>query len=106
MQQPNTDDRIVQVGAYLTDAEFGYDHWRASQFSSPPGSRPALLVICDSVENRDVLVDALATAPPGILVSRVALENLRTRYQAFLDSYTVDDAARRLIRDVIEDLST
>lgn len=54
MKVPSTADDIVQVSAYLTDQTFGYDHWRAAQFSAPPmaDGHPALLVICATEDDR------------------------------------------------------
>lgn len=46
MQQPSLNDRFVKVSAYLTDETFGYDHWRAAQFSAPKRDKPAVLVLC------------------------------------------------------------
>jgi hypothetical protein len=55
MKAPSLDDRRVKVTAYLTDETFGYEHWRAAQFSPPdvPTTRPALLVIFHTAEARD-----------------------------------------------------
>lgn len=50
---PSRQDRRVKVRAYLTDEEFGYDHWRAAQFCAPDEAYPALLLIFDTKEQRD-----------------------------------------------------
>lgn len=46
MKAPSLDDRAVKVTAYLTDETFGYEHWRAAQFSAPKRDRPGILIIC------------------------------------------------------------
>jgi len=60
MKAPATTDRLVPVLAYLTDQEFGYDHWRATQFLAPEGAQPALLVICASNREREAVIEHLA----------------------------------------------
>lgn len=60
MKAPTLTDKLVKVRAYLTDETFGYEHWRASQFSTPPDSRPAILVIYDSDSERDDALKLLA----------------------------------------------
>jgi hypothetical protein len=67
MNTPSLSDRVVKVTAYLTDEVFGYDHWRAAQFSSPKG-KPAVLLIYDTEAERDaanvVQLAPLVSAPP------------------------------------------
>ncbi len=55
MKPPSLADRFVRVTAYLSDEIFGYDHWRAAQFSSPKvaESRPAILQIFETDAERD-----------------------------------------------------
>jgi len=55
MKAPSLDDRRVPVTAYLTDEVFGYEHWRAAQFSAPhgPDSRPGILLIFNTEAERD-----------------------------------------------------
>ena len=50
--QPNESDRVVKVRAYLTDETFGYEHWRAAQFSAPDNACPAVLIVCLSPEEQ------------------------------------------------------
>ena len=57
MKPPSLDDKIVAVKAYLTDETFGYDHWRAAQFSRPKFDKHAALVLFDSEEARDAFMD-------------------------------------------------
>ena len=45
MKQPSHTDTAVKVRAYLTDEMFGYEHWRAAQFSAPVDARPAILLL-------------------------------------------------------------
>jgi hypothetical protein len=63
MKAPSNDDRYVNVTAYLTDETFGYDHWRAAQFCSPPG-RPAILIICSGEEDREQMLQRLRATGP------------------------------------------
>ena len=69
MKPPGLDDRFVPVSAYLTDEEFGYEHWRAAQFSAPKKDRPAVLVICadeaEQAESLAFLKDRAARCPNG-----------------------------------------
>ena len=53
MKAPSLTDRVVKVRAHLTDETFGYEHWRAMQFSSPEISRPAVLVMFDTELERE-----------------------------------------------------
>jgi len=46
-------DRTVKVWAHLTDETFGYDHWRAAQFSPPKNDKPGVLLLFDTEEERD-----------------------------------------------------
>jgi hypothetical protein len=82
---PSLADLHVKVTAYMTDEVFGYDHWRAAQFSAPvvPSNRPALLLIFDTEEERDAAMVApntlrdLASAmkkmlPPLLLAEVIA----------------------------------
>jgi hypothetical protein len=66
MDVPSTRDRAVKVTAYLTDETFGYTHWRAAQFCPPEAEthRPAVLVICTSVADRELVLAALAALTP------------------------------------------
>lgn len=66
MKAPSIEDRAVKVLAYLTDQTFGYDHWRAAQFSAPSAEvmRPAVLLICQSDEERDALFASFAQERP------------------------------------------
>lgn len=41
-QMPSKDDQIVRVRAYLTDEVFGYDHWRAAQWSAEKSARTTI----------------------------------------------------------------
>jgi hypothetical protein len=64
MKAPSIDDRIVKVRAYFSDEAFGYDHWRATQFLSPPESSPAVLVVCKTEAERDALFARLIGEKP------------------------------------------
>lgn len=69
MKPPDLTDQFVKVRAYLTDEDFGYEHWRAAQFSAPnvPSSRYGVLVIFQSEAERDRW---LAAAPPALAQDR------------------------------------
>lgn len=62
MKPPALTDRIVEVRAGLTDDTFGYEHWRAAQFSSPWRDRIALLVIAEPDEDVAQLRDRITAA--------------------------------------------
>lgn len=65
MLSPSARDRFVKVTAYLTDQVFGYEHWRAAQFSAPDVEvrRPAVLIICrDDIEQQAALAYLQARA--------------------------------------------
>lgn len=64
MNVPQGTDRVVKVGAYMTDEVFGYDHWRAAQFSAPRPTRPALLLIFDTEAERNAAYDRAGSASP------------------------------------------
>jgi hypothetical protein len=53
---PSLADRVVKVSAYLTDETFGYDHWRAAQFSTPGRDRYGALVLFETEEERDAFL--------------------------------------------------
>jgi hypothetical protein len=57
VKPPSVDDKVVAVKAYLTDETFGYEHWRAAQFSAPRFDRHATLVLFDTLEERDAFVE-------------------------------------------------
>lgn len=59
MKQPSLADRVVKVRAYLTDQEFGYEHWRAAQFSAPIVAKPAVLVIWETEGEQEAFFRAL-----------------------------------------------
>lgn len=50
---PNLGDKIVQVRAYLTDESFGYEHWRAAQFSAPKHDKYGLLLLFNLESERN-----------------------------------------------------
>jgi hypothetical protein len=58
VKPPSLTDRVVTVTAYLTDETFGYEHWRAAQFSAPKADKPAALVLFDTEAERDAFVAA------------------------------------------------
>lgn len=62
MKVPSLNDRIVNVRAGLTDEDFGYDHWRAAQFSSPWRDRDALLIVLEPGEDAAAVRDRIAVA--------------------------------------------
>lgn len=68
MKAPSLSDTQVKVRAYLTDETFGYEHWRAAQFSAPtvPSSRYAVLTIFQSEAERDAFLApaAVRDSPP------------------------------------------
>ena len=53
MKPPSLTDRAVKVRAYLSDEDFGYEHWHARQFSAPEDAKPALLLVFEMREERD-----------------------------------------------------
>lgn len=64
MKVPSLNDRAVKVSAYLTDADFGYDHWRAAQFSAPSRDRFGVLLLFANEQERDEALVKLATPTP------------------------------------------
>jgi len=62
MKAPCLTDRMVKVTAYLSDEGFGYENWHAAQFAAPREipTRPALLIICASDEERRTLFHVAA----------------------------------------------
>lgn len=52
MKPPSKSDTIVEVSAYLTDQTFGYEHWRAAQFSAPACDKPGVLLLFDTADER------------------------------------------------------
>lgn len=64
MKTPSLIDTVVKVRAYLTDETFGYDHWRAAQFSAPADARPAVLIICETDGEQAAWLDALSARRP------------------------------------------
>lgn len=66
MKAPSANDRVVAVMAYLTDAEFGYDHWKATQFLSPDGAVHAvLLIVPDKAAQTAVMARLMAFQEEG-----------------------------------------
>ena len=57
MKQPSLDDKVVKVTSYLTDEDFGYEHWRAAQFSAPSCDKHGILLLFSSKELRDKAFD-------------------------------------------------
>jgi hypothetical protein len=57
--KPSLDDRVIKVRAYLTDQEFGYDHWRAAQFCAPIVAKPAVLVIWETEGEQEAFFRAM-----------------------------------------------
>ena len=53
MKPPALTDRVVTVAAWLTDETFGYEHWRAAQFSAPQVQRYGVLVLFETQADRD-----------------------------------------------------
>lgn len=53
MNAPSIEDRFVRVTAYLTDEFFGYEHWRAAQFSAPKSEKFGVLILFDDKTKRD-----------------------------------------------------
>lgn len=63
MKPPEKNDPgPVKAMAWITDAEFGYDHWRAAEFSCGRGTKFAIISLFDTEKERDdvfsLLVDA------------------------------------------------
>ena len=57
MKVPNLADKgPIKAMAWITDEEFGYDHWRAAQFSCGRGVKFAAIVIFDTEAERDVWI--------------------------------------------------
>ena len=65
MKPPSLDDHVVAVTAYLTDESFGYEHWRAAQYSAPRCDRHGALVLFATPEARDAFLQTLGSAPRG-----------------------------------------
>jgi hypothetical protein len=80
--RPNVNDKIVAVKAYLTDETFGYEHWRAAQFSAPKYDRHGALLLFDTPDERDAFVKNFGAADPGgpREPSREAVEAARVVY--------------------------
>lgn len=53
MNVPSLTDQDVKVWAYITDESFGYDHWRAAQFSAPAHDKPAILMLFNTEAERN-----------------------------------------------------
>ncbi len=62
MKQASLTDRRVKVQAYITNDDVGLEHWRASEFSTPPTAKPAMLLIFDSESERDAASFAVTWA--------------------------------------------
>lgn len=43
----------VKAKAWITDAEFGYDHWRAAEYSCGRGTKFAIIHLFESERARD-----------------------------------------------------
>lgn len=71
MKTPSEVDTVVKVTAYLTDEAFGYEHWRAAQFSAPAAGWPALLLICKTKDDRAELARRLGVSIPSLYLSRI-----------------------------------
>lgn len=65
MNAPSTLDRAVPVRAYLTDETFGYDHWRAAQFSAAQVGQPAVLLIFTTEAERDAALSTYTAYNPS-----------------------------------------
>jgi hypothetical protein len=65
MKPPSVQDKAVRVKAYLTDEAFGYDHWRAAQFSAPKFDRHAVLVFFDTPDEADDFIAQYEARPMG-----------------------------------------
>ena len=54
MKPPNKDEvGLVKAMAWFTDEEFGYDHWRAAEYSCGRGTRFAVIHLFESEKARD-----------------------------------------------------
>lgn len=61
MKKPSLADKVVKVRAYLTNEIFGYEHWRAAQFSAPASDKYGVLLLFDTEAECDAaLPDAQA----------------------------------------------
>ncbi len=65
MNPPSLRDTVVPVRAYLTDEEFGAEHWRAAQFCAPEHAPWAILVIYDSRAARDAALQTFTQPEPA-----------------------------------------
>ena len=59
MKQPSLTDKAVRVTAYLTDETFGYEHWRAAQFSAPKLDKYGVLLLFDTKDEVDAAISAV-----------------------------------------------
>ncbi len=57
-----TPNKIVAVRAWRTDEEFGYDRWKADQYSLGRGTHDGVLVLCEEGESPAVLLARLLAA--------------------------------------------
>lgn len=65
MNPPSEQDKLVKVRAYLTDESFGYEHWRAAQFSAPETAvqKWGVLILCETREDQDRWFERLKVTP-------------------------------------------
>lgn len=62
---PSERDTLVKVRAYLTDESFGYEHWRAAQFSAPEADvqKWGVLILCETREDQERWFERLKVTP-------------------------------------------
>ncbi len=53
--------QFLKVAAWRTDEEFGYDRWKADQYSLGKGTHDGVLVLCEAGESRAELMRRLDT---------------------------------------------
>ena len=44
----------LKAAAWQTDEDFGYDHYRAAEFGCGKGNIPAIILLFDTKEKRDL----------------------------------------------------
>ncbi len=54
--------QFLKVAAWRTDEEFGYDRWKADQYSLGKGTHDGVLVLCEAGESRAELAARLKRA--------------------------------------------
>ena len=63
MKPPNEDQQgPIKAKAWFTDEEFGYEHWRAAEYSCGRGTRFAIITLFTAEQARDEAYDSMIDA--------------------------------------------